>query len=97
MEVGPGDASVSVDWSKHVWSGWEVKVGGSVGFGGMKGFLTWARKITELIKLTMSVEGAFSSNPSSLNLQARCPDVRLVPRTQPSWPPVLLSSCGSTV
>lgn len=39
-------------------------MGGSVGFGGMKGFLTWARKITELIKLTMSVEGAFPPSTS---------------------------------
>jgi DnaJ family protein C protein 11 len=57
LAVGPGDATISLDWGRTVWAGWDVKVGGSVGFNGAKGFLTWARKVTELIKLTLAVEG----------------------------------------
>lgn len=57
LAVGPGDATVSLDWGRTVWAGWDVKVGGSIGFNGAKGFLTWARKVTELIKLTLAVEG----------------------------------------
>lgn len=73
LAVGPGDASVNVDWSKTVWAGWEVKVGGSLGFNGTKGFLSWARKVTELIKLTLSVEGAcLSPSPSCARAPAAC-------------------------
>lgn len=59
IECGPGDIACNVDWAKVVWGGWEFKIGGTAGLGGQnKVHLGWARKVTQFVKATVSVEGS---------------------------------------